>query len=111
MDICQVAAKGTSLQYLPALPTLHITRIPFACSNLSLLHPAVGLRCQIITQDTQEIIHEAPCTLSPQLCLCSHPGKLALHQVQSCMAELEGTREELRRRGEGGGSGKRRGIL
>jgi hypothetical protein len=43
MDICQVTAKGASLQYLLALPALHIVRIPFAGSNLPLLLPTVRL--------------------------------------------------------------------
>ncbi len=30
VDICQVTAKGTCLQYLPTLVALDITRVPFA---------------------------------------------------------------------------------
>jgi hypothetical protein len=44
MDICQMMAKGTCLQYLPALATLDVARVPFTCFDLPPLHLVVRLR-------------------------------------------------------------------
>ena len=47
VDICQVAAEGACLHFLPTRVTHHVARVPFACCDLPRHHPAVGLRWQL----------------------------------------------------------------
>ena len=57
MDICKVAAKGTSQHSLPALVTLHWAGIPFGGQNLPALHPAAQFDRELSPYLTQDADH------------------------------------------------------
>ena len=44
MDICQVTAERTCLQFLPTLMALNVVRVPFAHYDPPPLHPVVRLQ-------------------------------------------------------------------
>ena len=85
MDICKVAAKGTSQHSLPTLATLHWAGIPFGCRNLPLMHPTVQFDRELGPYPTRGADH---CLRLCSICLKPHPCKKQDINVQRTLKEF-----------------------